>query len=382
VNAATPALQLVREESRRGWLEARARNLRRRVALALLASLVIHLLTLAGLEIPEIEHVERSEGQPIAARIAPLPPVTPPEAKAAPAPPPKAAAPRPKRKPKPVPEAAAQLSTPLPAEAAAPMAPPPSETVVESAAEMGREAEAGSGPPTQASAEAAKPEAAANAPPADAPIAFPERIELEFDVAKSADHAAMGRVVHRFERDGARYVIRTVAAATGIAVLFATGRYVQESRGTLTPQGLRPEYFVVRRGRAERTEAAVFDWASARATVSAGGTTKEWTLQPGAQDQLSYIHQLSFLIASPSLPVVMVTNGRRFYSASLEIVGRETVATGLGPVSALQVRSRLEGESRMDVWLAPDYGNLPVKVRIRDHRGEGFEQVLVEMRVQ
>jgi hypothetical protein len=150
----------------------------------------------------------------------------------------------------------------------------------------------------------------------------------------------------------------------------------------LTPHGLRPDHFVVRRGRAERTETAAFDWERARATVSAGGASKEWTLQAGAQDQLSYLHQLSFLIADASLPAVMVTNGRRFYNASLEIVGRETVVTGLGPVSALQVRSRLEGESQMDVWLAPDYGNLPVKVRIRDRRGEEFEQVLVAMRVQ
>jgi hypothetical protein len=76
-----------------------------------------------------------------------------------------------------------------------------------------------------------------------------------------------------------------------------------------------------------------------------------------------------------------VTNGRRFFRASLEIVGRETVVTGMGPVNALQVRSQLEGESRIEVWLAPDYGNLPVKLRVRDHRGEEFEQVLAAMKV-
>ncbi len=370
MKAAAPALELAREEFRRGWLEARARKLRWRVALALLASLAIHLATLTGLGMPEIEHVERSEGQPLAARIAPLPPVIEPETKVSPVPAPRAAAPRPKRKPAPAVETAAQLSTPLPADSAAPVAAPSGG------------ATAGSEPQAQAVAEAARPEPAASARPGPTPIAFPERIELEFDIAKSADHAPMGRVVHRFERDGARYAIQSVSAATGIAVLFATGRYVQESRGMLTPHGLRPDHFVVRRGRAERTETAAFDWASARATVSAGGASKEWTLQAGAQDQLSYLHQLSFLIADASLPAVMVTNGRRFYSASLEIVGRETVVTGLGPVSALQVRSRLEGESQMDVWLAPDYGNLPVKVRIRDRRGEEFEQVLVVMRVQ
>jgi len=45
------------------------------------------------------------------------------------------------------------------------------------------------------------------------------------------------------------------------------------------------------------------------------------------------------------------------------------------------VRGQREGEFRMDVWFAPDYGNLPVKVRMRDRRGEEFEQVLAAMKV-
>lgn len=339
----------------------RARSPRWRFTLALLASLALHLATLAALSTPEIAHVERSESQPLAARIAPLAPVAAPEAKAAPA--------RPKRKPKPrpLPEAAtAALPAPMPAEPV--VAAPPAEMPV-AAAEP------------QARAEPAQVEPAVSARPAEPPISFPERIELEFDIAKNADEAPMGRVTHRFERDGARYVIHSVSAAAGLAALFATGRYVQESRGTLTPQGLQPEQFVVRRGRTERTESAAFDWASSRATLSAGGATKEWTLQAGAQDQLSYLHQLSFLIADPSLPTVTVTNGRRFFKARIEIMGWETVATGLGPVRALQVRSQLEGESRIDFWLAPDYGNLPVKLRVRNQRGEEFEQVLTALKV-
>ena len=81
-------------------------------------------------------------------------------------------------------------------------------------------------------------------------------------------------MVHRLERDGAHYVIQSVSTAAGIAALFVTGRYVQESRGTLTPQGLQPEQFVVRRGRIERSESATFDWASSRATVSDAQRTR------------------------------------------------------------------------------------------------------------
>jgi len=312
----------------------------------------------------DFEPIERGESVPITARFAPLAAPAAPEAKPA--------AVRPKRKSKPLPDAVAATlpaaPKPLPAEPAAPPA-SPAET-----------------PPAaddaQARAEPAAPETPASGAAAQPPIVFPESIDLEFDIARNSNEARLGRIVHHFERDGARYMIQSVTSAAGISALFAAGRYVQESRGTLTPQGLQPEQFMVRRGRAERTESAAFDWAGSRAMLSANGAVKEWALQTGAQDQLSYLHQLSFLIADPSLPAVSVTNGRRFYNAKLEILGREVVATGLGPVNAVWVRSQQEGESRIDFWLAPDFGNLPVKVRIRDRRGEEVEQVLTGMKVK
>lgn len=345
-------------------------SLRSRFALALLVSLAIHVVTLAGLTV-RIEHVERYENPPLAVRFLPLAPTAAPEAKVAPAPP--------KRKSKSLSKAdtAAPPPVPLPTEAVAP-APLPAESVA-SARSPGT---AAAGDRAQARTERAAPESSANERFVEPPVVFPERIELEFDIAKNDKEGTVGRIVHRFERDGSHYVIRSVSTAAGIAALFATGRYVQESRGILTPQGLQPEQFVVRRGRVERSESAAFDWATSRATVSADGTVREWALEAGAQDQLSYLHQLSFLIADSPLPTMMVTNGRRFYSARTEIVGRETVATGLGPINALRVRSELEGKSRMDVWLAPDYGNLPIKVRFRDQRGEELEQVLTAMKVK
>jgi len=344
-------------------------SLHRRVALALLASLALHLATLAGLTV-RFEHVERSEKQPLAVRILPLAPIAEPEAKPAPM--------RPKRKPTSPPKvvAAAPPPVPLPGDSVAPT-PVPAETL----ASVPLPGSAAAGDQVPAPTEGTAPQSSANERSAAPPIAFPERIELEFDIAKNDKEGTVGRIVHRFERDGANYVIRSVSTAAGIAALFATGRYVQESRGILTPRGLQPEQFVVRRGRIERSEIADFDWAASRATVSADGNVKQWALEPGAQDQLSYLHQLSFLIADSPLPTMMVTNGRRFYKVSVENLGRETVATGLGPLFALHLRSELEGKGRMDVWLALDYGNLPIKVRIRDQRGEELEQVLTALKV-
>ena len=344
-------------------LEVDGRRRRRTLTLALFASLAAHLLLLYGIGLPEFERSEHFAGPPLEAHIAPLfAPLPPAEVHK-----PKTSEPHAKRKPGPSAEPRQALPSPLPAVGVA----RPADVLADGGAGTDQ-----SPPQAVAAAESPQP---ASVPQTAEQIPFPDRIYLEFDLAKNADQAPLGRVHHRFEREGARYLIRSVTEATGIAAFFATGRYVQESRGTLSPEGLRPDVFTVRRGRAERTESAAFDWANAHATTSSGGASRDWALRGGAQDQLSFLHQLSFLIgALPSS--VMVTNGRRFYSANVEIIGRDVIATGIGPISAVRVRGQLEGEMRMDVWIAPDRGNLPVKVRFRDHRGEEFEQVLAAVK--
>ena len=348
------------EEARHSGQAPAKDGWRTRLALALVVSLAAHLMLFASVDLPEAELGEHEAAPPLAARIAPI---ALPES-----PRPEASRPRPKRKARS--SSDPQLASPSPSPVASAM---PVE------APAGRAAGNEEAPPK------AEPTPLSPAPSREAPVAekipFPDRIYLEFDLAKNAEQAPLARVVHRFERDGARYLIRSVTEATGIAALFVTGRYVQESRGTLSAEGLRPDLFTVRRGRLERVESATFDWVNARATTAAAGSSRDWSLRAGAQDQLSFLHQVSFLMGAPPSSM-MVTNGRRFFDASIEIIGRDTIATGIGPVSALLVRSQLEGEWRMDVWLASDYGNLPVKVRFRDRKGDEFEQVLAAVRAR
>ena len=349
-------------QTRLSAARARVREPRGRLAFALLASVVAHVAILWGSAWFEFELYEPLEKVPLSARILSLAPQEEVPAPKAPTTAKPRVKPRSAARPHPIPAEPPPVSeAPQPAEAAREAPPPPSEAQKPMASEP---------PAPPAAAETASEKA----------VAFPARIDLEFDLARGIDQAPIGRVVHRFERDGKRYLIRSTTMATGIASLFVTGRYVQESRGTLTDEGLQPEHFSVRRGRVERTESADFDWPSARATVSADGSSRDWVLRAGAQDQLSVLHQMSLLLSAPPLSV-MVTNGRRFFDMAIEIVGHEAVETGLGFVQTIHVRSQREGDFRMDVWFAPDYGNLPVKVRMRDRRGEEMEQVLAAMKV-
>ncbi len=364
---------IVFRERRTGWAGADERSLRRRMTAAVSLSFAVHLLVTSGFDWTEISHAEKAEGPPLRARLVQLKPM----AAAAPAATPKPAA---KPRPKPAPRLPGAAEAALPPKPATEPAPP--------AIEPPPVAEAPAPEPVPPPVETAKPEPPAPEPAqatagTEAPLAFPERIDLEFNLMKGADGAPIGRVVHRFERQGDRYLIRSTTEATGLGALFASGKFVQESTGLITAKGLRPERFVVQRGRADRRETAAFDWEASKATLVAGGNTREWALRPGAQDMLSFIHQLSFIVGDASPPAVWVTSARKFDSVKIEVVGKEMVETDLGPIGAVHFRNTSgDGGFRFEVWLAPDYGNLPVKIRLRDNRGEDAEQVLANMKIR
>lgn len=218
----------------------------------------------------------------------------------------------------------------------------------------------------------------------DAASAFPAKLELEYSIREAGDDDAtvLGWMVHRFERDGDRYRIRSSIDAVGVVSLFVKGRYVQQSEGRLTAAGLRPERFMVRRGRRERVERARFDWPALRATLTGEQGSREWVLEAGAQDQLSLVHQIAYLLDQQALPRILVTNGRRFETARIEIVGRETVNTGLGPMETVRIRADLERGAGFEIWLAPDFGHLAVRLRLRDKRGREADQLLANMKVK
>jgi hypothetical protein len=56
--------------------------------------------------------------------------------------------------------------------------------------------------------------------------------------------------------------------------------------------------------------------------------------------------------------------------ARFRVLGREDVATGAGTLSAWHLAElAAPGVARLDVWLAPDQGWLPVRVRVEDAGG-------------
>ena len=249
-------------------------------------------------------------------------------------------------------------------------------------------------PVVEAVAEAVAPEAVANAAPIEpdaapaetAPAAqtvpveaatpplnrLPPRLDLRYAVRYGL---AGGEQTVVWVIEGERYTATSVAAATGLTGVFYRGRFVQTSRGRITPRGLQPEEFWDQRG--DKRSSARFDEARATLTLTpAKGEPRHFALEGEVQDALSLLFQMA-LTAPPSQGRLTynVFNGKKLRSYTYEVLGEETLETALGALRTLHL-ARVGGEGRFEVWLAIDRYYLPVRIVRAEESGTEGELTL------
>jgi hypothetical protein len=165
--------------------------------------------------------------------------------------------------------------------------------------------------------------------------------------------------------------------------MFLLGSRSQTSEGRLVATGLQPERFADK-SRSER--AAHFDRSQNRVRFSNNAPDAE--LLPGAQDRLSVFLQLAGLLnarpeAYPAgqtieLPVVGPSGLEvwRFQVQDLtsldlpagSLIARHLMREPQGPYS-----------TRVDLWLAPSLGHLPVRIRLTQDNGDVVDQRLATL---
>lgn len=286
---------------------------------------------------------------------------------AAPAPPRKPATPPPVRRPP-------RPAVPAPA-SAAPAAPAPA-----SAQAAAEPAPVAAPPPQEAPPVVAEAPAPAE-PPAPQPAApeipapqLPPTTQLSYAVVATRGGARYEATsVLNWEIEGDRYRLRLLWRA------FIFSRE-QSSTGRLAADGLHPERFA-ERTRSER--AAHFDEAGGRVRFSAN--TPDAPLLPGTQDRLSLFLQLAgrFNAQPEAFPVgtairLPVAGSRDLEEWVFTVEGREMLELPVGTehVVRLQRLPRREFDQKVEVWLAPARGHLPVRMRITEANGDIADQQL------
>lgn len=152
----------------------------------------------------------------------------------------------------------------------------------------------------------------------------------------------------------------------------------QTSRGQVTADGLAP----IRFSDKYRSEvAAHFNREQGKVTFSAN--TPDVTLLAGAQDHLSIQVQLAALIAAdprhypPATTLSFQAVGPRDAETWIFTVGSmETLILPGGELPALKlVRTpRQEFGQKLEMWLAPDLGYLPARIKITEPNGDTLDQ--------
>jgi hypothetical protein len=164
--------------------------------------------------------------------------------------------------------------------------------------------------------------------------------------------------------------------------VFMLGSRVQTSTGALSAQGLAPSHFS---DKSRKVKSAEFDPAQGRIRFSNNATPAE--LLPGAQDRLSVFMQLAALFkARPNgfqrgeeIPIqVAGTGGAEIWR--FQVGDESPLELPAGTYKARQLsrapRTGHEGDSKVDLWLAPDLGYLPARIRISEPDGDAVDQRL------
>ena len=191
--------------------------------------------------------------------------------------------------------------------------------------------------------------------------ALPPRVSVSYRITSAF---ADGHATYEWEREGDNYRITGEAEAEGFFTLFLEGQLRQESRGTVTEGGLRPERFSENRPN-HPPEGLEFDWEGRKVTFDRGGNRNTTPLKVNTVDWLSMIFQLAHVPPSAETLEMQVFTQHKMYQFRLQVLGIEEIEIPLGRVRALHLRHDEPGDNReaIDVWLGVEQHYLPVKLR-------------------
>ena len=217
------------------------------------------------------------------------------------------------------------------------------------------------------------PLASSQAPTAAIAFTVPGSTRLKYNVIGTKDQLEYNaRAEMSWLHDGKNYEARLEVSA------FLIGSRVRTSTGSLTPEGLQPSRFADR----FRTEVAAH-FVRDRQTVVFSANTPEAALVPGMQDQLSVFVQMGAMLAAapdkypPGTTLTFETIGPRASETwVLRVEAEETLNLPGGEVTAVKlVRApRLQYDQTAELWLAPQLGYLPVRIKITERNGDFVDQ--------
>lgn len=197
--------------------------------------------------------------------------------------------------------------------------------------------------------------AAVGLPLAAAAAALPVDARIGYEVLYSGLPFRVGRAQQHWHAEAGRYELQTEL----VPVIGPRIRYV--SKGRITEQGLVPDTFAEYRGDESTPRVrAEFDWAQHQLRYGPANDPHTAALEAGAQDVNALAFQLAWL-GDKAPGTLQVTTGKKVARYSFTSGSPERANVNGQNTPAHPWRSAA-GDGHTEVWVAPQYANLPVRV--------------------
>jgi hypothetical protein len=223
--------------------------------------------------------------------------------------------------------------------------------------------------PSNTQTSAAGEGSAAAQPSLAVPLQYPPNRELEYEVRRvQRGQSFSGTGQLSWKHNGSEYELLLESSSLGISVA------TQRSTGVLDAMGLAPERFSDKRF--NRSEQAAH-FRRLQGVVQFSNNKPETALLPGMQDRLSVLLQLAGIIGGNpkryeivnriNLPVAGV-DGAEWWEVSLEKPLDINVPAANMRAIKLVRKPRHEFDQQLELWLAPEMGYLPIRIRQSDEQ--------------
>lgn len=205
-------------------------------------------------------------------------------------------------------------------------------------------------------------------------LQFPASGELSYNATQiSGGQPKNGSGTLKWTTDGSDYQLRLESSALFVTVL------AQTSVGKLGAEGLQPERFSDKRfNRSEKATHFQRDVGK----ISFSGKQSSVPLQSGAQDRLSVWMQLAAMAAGSADQLaqagqvsLQVADTEEADTWQFVVNAAEKIQVPAGQAMALHMvrNPRKEFDSRLELWLAPNLGYLPVRILRTEANGNTLD---------
>lgn len=192
------------------------------------------------------------------------------------------------------------------------------------------------------------------APAHAAPAGFPSRAVISMKGYWGI--LPVGTAVQTWTLAGSRYRLENRMSGLGFRL-----RYLSE--GLIDGDVLKPLYYAEFRGRDARPRyESRFDWTQQTISLGRTGEQRLEPMQLPVQDLNALPFDLAWRNGVPQT-YAQLTNGRKLRQGAFVRAADQTVDVGGQQVKTVHLVSRLPNEQTVELWLAPAFNYLPVRVR-------------------